>query len=143
MAERLRTPRFPRYGKLFRDFSMLWKIPNPFFHAMENFFGVFPCYGKMFSTAWKTPLRCRLLQSPRKRKKAAFRPPFGSSYVQDYLRILRRNTIAKAPRPSRLIVAGSGTGAALIVNEASQGSAEALLPAWSNWTVKGPPPDQL
>ena len=25
-----------------------------FFRAMENFFAVFPCHGKMFSTAWKT-----------------------------------------------------------------------------------------
>jgi len=36
---------------------------------------------------------------------------FGSSFGKDYLRILRRRTIAKAPRPSRLIVAGSGTAA--------------------------------
>ena len=34
---------------------------------------------------------------------------FVSSLEKDYLRILRRRTIAKAPRPKRLIVAGSGT----------------------------------
>jgi len=33
-------------------------------------------------------------------------------YVLNYLLILRRMTIAKAPRPNRLIVAGSGTAGA-------------------------------
>ena len=48
------SPLFPRYGKLFPDFSTLWKTFRPFFHAMENFFPFFPRYGKMFSTPWKT-----------------------------------------------------------------------------------------
>ena len=43
------------------------------------------------------------------KKSGRFRPPFGSSLKKDYLLILRRRTIAKAPRPNRLIVAGSGT----------------------------------
>ena len=43
------------------------------------------------------------------KKRAAFRPLFVSSLGKDYLRILRRRTIASAPRPSRPIVAGSGT----------------------------------
>jgi hypothetical protein len=29
----------------------LWK----FFHAMENFFRIFPYYGKLVSTPWKMP----------------------------------------------------------------------------------------
>jgi hypothetical protein len=29
---------FPRYGKLFCDFSTLWKTFSQFFHAMENYF---------------------------------------------------------------------------------------------------------
>ena len=36
----------------------------------------------------------------------------------DYLLSLRRMTIARAPRPSRLIVAGSGTGEATFVKVA-------------------------
>ncbi len=48
-----------------------------------------------------------------KKRAAAWRPPFVSSLEKDYLLILRRRTIASAPRPSRLIVAGSGTGAVL------------------------------
>ena len=53
---------FPRYGKIFPDFSTLWKTffhsvekNGRFFHAMENFFAVFPRNGKLYSTAWKTP----------------------------------------------------------------------------------------
>jgi hypothetical protein len=37
-------------------FSTVWKRFMPFFHAMEKFFSVFPCYGKVlrhFSTLWK------------------------------------------------------------------------------------------
>jgi hypothetical protein len=45
---------FPQHGKLFADFSTLWKTFCRFFHAMENFFGIFPRYGKKFSTVWKT-----------------------------------------------------------------------------------------
>ena len=42
------------------------------------------------------------------KKKAARRPP-RARMMRDYLRSFRRRTIASAPRPSRLIVAGSGT----------------------------------
>ena len=49
------------------------------------------------------------------KKRAALRPLFVSSLGKDYLRILRRRTIASAPRPSRPIVAGSGTGSACVV----------------------------
>ena len=43
------------------------------------------------------------------KKRAARRPLFCFiRCVPDYLRSFRRSTIAKAPRPSRLIVAGSG-----------------------------------
>ncbi|NCC92253.1 MAG: hypothetical protein EOM10_03055 [Opitutae bacterium] len=48
---------FPRYGKLFGEFSTVWKTFNDFFHAMENFLRNFPQYGKLlgiFSTLWKT-----------------------------------------------------------------------------------------
>ena len=34
---------FPRHGKIYADFSTLWKIMAQVFHAMENFF---PRYGK-------------------------------------------------------------------------------------------------
>jgi hypothetical protein len=52
---------FPRYGKMFRGFSTLWKISfhtvekkGRFFHTMEKVFAVFPHYGKKVSTPWKT-----------------------------------------------------------------------------------------
>ena len=45
----------------------------------------------------------------RNKKRAAFRPLFVLSLEKDYFFILRRSTIASAPKPSRLIVAGSGT----------------------------------
>ncbi len=54
---------FPQYGKLFRDFSTLWKIffhtvekQGHFFHAMEKLYENFPHNGKtfrQFSTKWK------------------------------------------------------------------------------------------
>jgi hypothetical protein len=46
---------FPRYGKLLRIFSTLWKIR--FFHSMARFF---PRYGKLFSTVWisRQPVPC-------------------------------------------------------------------------------------
>ena len=51
---------FPQYGRLFNDFSTLWKIvfhsvenQARFFHSMEEYFGSFPHYGKKFSTVWK------------------------------------------------------------------------------------------
>lgn len=44
-------------------------------------------------------------------KRAAGGPLFVSSHGKDYLLILRRMTMAKAPRPRRPIVAGSGIGA--------------------------------
>ena len=53
--------RFPRYGKLFHDFSTLWKIffhgvekNGRFFHAMEDFLAKVPRYGRFVSTVWKT-----------------------------------------------------------------------------------------
>ena len=42
-------------------------------------------------------------------KKRSPKGPLRVSLSGDYLRSLRRRTIARAPRPSRLIVAGSGT----------------------------------
>ena len=46
---------FPQYGKLFRDFSTLWKKcfhgmekMACFFHSMEDFLMILPCYGKTF-----------------------------------------------------------------------------------------------
>jgi hypothetical protein len=52
------TVHFPQYGKLFGIFSTgifhVWKTFRDFFHAMENFSGFFPQYGKKFSTVWKT-----------------------------------------------------------------------------------------
>ena len=48
---------FPRHGKLFAEFSTLWKLFSRFFHSMENFLRFFPRYGKNygeFSTLWKT-----------------------------------------------------------------------------------------
>ncbi len=39
------------------SFSTVWKTFRGFFHSMENFFAVFPQYGKLFrvfSTVWKT-----------------------------------------------------------------------------------------
>ena len=54
---------FPQHGKLFRDFSTLWKIffhtvekQVHFFHAMEKLSAIFPHNGKtfaVFSTQWK------------------------------------------------------------------------------------------
>jgi hypothetical protein len=54
---------FPQYGKLFRDFSTLWKNifhtvekQACFFHAMEKLSAIFPHNGKtfaVFSTQWK------------------------------------------------------------------------------------------
>jgi hypothetical protein len=54
---------FPQYGKLFRDFSTLWKNifhtvekQARFFHAMEKLSAIFPHNGKtfaVFSTQWK------------------------------------------------------------------------------------------
>ena len=35
---------FPRHGKLFAEFSTVWKL----------FYAIFPQYGKLFSTPWKT-----------------------------------------------------------------------------------------
>jgi hypothetical protein len=53
-AESLLPPSsFPQYGKLFRDFSTLWKN---IFHTMENVLAIFPHNGKtfrQFSTQWK------------------------------------------------------------------------------------------
>ena len=48
---------FPHYGKLFAEFSTVWKLFLRFFHSMENFLRFFPRYGKIFgefSTLWKT-----------------------------------------------------------------------------------------
>ena len=48
---------FPHNGKLFAEFSTVWKLFSRFFHAMENFLRIFPQYGKLFrsfSTLWKT-----------------------------------------------------------------------------------------
>ena len=39
---------FPHYGKLFEEFSTVWKIFQRFFHSMENFLRFFPRYGKNF-----------------------------------------------------------------------------------------------
>ena len=47
-------PSIPRYGKVFGEFSTLWKIFGRFFHAMEKLFANFPHNGKTFSTVWKT-----------------------------------------------------------------------------------------
>ena len=54
---------FPRYGKLFCDFSILWKNifhtvekQARFFHTMENIFRNFPHNGKNVSTVWKTSI---------------------------------------------------------------------------------------
>ncbi len=47
---------FPHYGKIFSDFSTLWKKFRRIFHSMEKIFGFFPRYGKnnrKISTAWK------------------------------------------------------------------------------------------
>ena len=47
---------FPRHGKLFAEFSTVWKLFLRFFHSMENFLRFFPRYGKNFgefSTLWK------------------------------------------------------------------------------------------
>ena len=54
---------FPQYGKLFHDFSTLWKNifhtvekQARFFHAMEKLSAIFPHNGKtfaVFSTQWK------------------------------------------------------------------------------------------
>jgi len=54
---------FPQYGKLFRDFSTLWKNifhtvekQARFFHAMEKLSAFFPHNGKTFrhfSIQWK------------------------------------------------------------------------------------------
>jgi hypothetical protein len=63
-AESLLPPSsFPQYGKLFRDFSTLWKNifhtvekTGHFFHTMENVLAIFPHNGKtfrQFSTQWK------------------------------------------------------------------------------------------
>jgi hypothetical protein len=63
-AESPRKPSsFPQYGKLFRDFSTLWKNifhtvekQAHFFHAMEKLSAIFPHNGKtlaVFSTQWK------------------------------------------------------------------------------------------
>ena len=35
------------------------EIIRHFFHGMEGFFGIFPRYGKLFSTVWKNRLRGR------------------------------------------------------------------------------------
>jgi len=54
---RLENSGFPRYGKLFGEFSTVWKTFGDFFHAMENFLRIFPQYGNFFrdfSTVWKT-----------------------------------------------------------------------------------------
>ena len=59
-------PLFPRAvggGSIPREqFSTPWKTffhgvekPGRFFHAMENFSGIFPRNGKLFSTVWKNP----------------------------------------------------------------------------------------
>ena len=73
---------------------------------------------------------CRLPISParfrRKKRAAVAGRPCVSSLEKDYLLILRRRTIARAPRPSRLIVAGSGTGALTVMLLAT--SAALLLP---------------
>jgi hypothetical protein len=61
-AESLLHPSsFPQYGKLFRDFSTLWKNifhtvekTGHFFHTMEKVFVSFPHNGKNLSTLWKT-----------------------------------------------------------------------------------------
>ena len=45
---------FPHYGKLFTEFSTVWKIFSRVFHAMEKLFTNFPRNGKTFSTVWKT-----------------------------------------------------------------------------------------
>ena len=54
---------FPQYGKLFSEFSTLWKNifhtvekQARFFHAMEKLLAIFPHNGKtlaVFSTQWK------------------------------------------------------------------------------------------
>ena len=51
-----RTHGFPHYGRVFTDFSTVWKIFSRFFHAMENIWPIFPRNGKTFrefSTQWK------------------------------------------------------------------------------------------
>ncbi len=53
---------------------------------------------------------------PPTKKAAPFGTAFAYRFSGDYLRSLRRRTIARAPRPSRLIVAGSGTAEASVVN---------------------------
>jgi len=59
---------FPQHGKLFSDFSTVWKKcfhgmektdgysdgKAKFFHAMENIFANFPWYGRNVSMLWKT-----------------------------------------------------------------------------------------
>ena len=47
----------------------------------------------------------------RYKKRAALSDRSAFRSRENYLRSLRRRTIAKAPKPNRLIVAGSGTGA--------------------------------
>ena len=52
-----RAHSFPHYGKLFEEFSTVWRIFQRIFHSMENFLRFFPRYGKNFgefSTLWKT-----------------------------------------------------------------------------------------
>ena len=49
-----RAHSFPHYGKLFEEFSTVWKLFARFFHSMENILRFFPRYGKLFSTPWKT-----------------------------------------------------------------------------------------
>ena len=55
---------------------------------------------------------------PQTKRAAVASRSFVSSYGKDYLLSLRRMTIAKAPRPRRPIVAGSGTGVAPTVKYA-------------------------
>jgi hypothetical protein len=52
---------FPRYGKLFRDFSTVWKTFSGFFHGVENF------------------RRIAVRAAGRHKKRAARRPLLGSS----------------------------------------------------------------
>jgi hypothetical protein len=70
---------FPRYGKVFLRFSMLWKSffhsmekMGRFFHGMEKFYAIFPRYGKLFSTVWKICV-AGLFHSGAKRKGLIFK----------------------------------------------------------------------
>ena len=125
----------PRYGRFWADSSTLWKIFLSFFHAMEDFFAILPRYGRFSSTEWKTgttPLPPGEHPRPTSPFRAFFRqrrtgasfvvyplfsghkkprpenPAGGSRQRRTNYARRRRRAITSAPKPNRLIVAGSG-----------------------------------